>query len=41
MAHRISIRLEVPMTTTDSTTNTPRYRADWTHLVTPPRRSLG
>jgi hypothetical protein len=29
MAHRISIRLEVPpMTTTDSTTNTPRYAAD-------------
>ena len=29
MAHRISIRLEVPpMTTTDSTTNTPTYRAD-------------
>jgi hypothetical protein len=28
MAHRISIRLEVPpMTTTDSTTNTPRYTA--------------
>ena len=29
MAHRISIRLEVPpVTTTDSTTNTPRYMAD-------------
>ena len=29
MAHRISIRLEVPpMTTTDSTTNMPRYLAD-------------
>jgi hypothetical protein len=29
MARRISIRLEVPpMTTTDSTTNTPTYRAD-------------
>jgi hypothetical protein len=29
MAHRISIRLEdPPMSTTDSTTNTPRYAAD-------------
>ena len=29
MAHRISIRLEVPpVTTTDSTANTPRYLAD-------------
>jgi hypothetical protein len=29
MAHRISIRLEVPpMTTTDSTMNTPTYRVD-------------
>ena len=29
MAHRISIRLEVPpVTTTDSTANTPRYMAD-------------